>query len=254
MNSDLFEKNIRIHCTPEAQQALKCCLFFPSIASIHRYLVDHADHYPAGTLCIAETQTQGQGRMGRTWVSPPQTGIYCSYLYHLHTTHSCLPLGLVIAIALVQSLRAWQVPCEIKWPNDIWIDDKKLAGILIELLPGKRVIISYGLNMLPSFDNAADVSSYIAMQERTALVAANLDSILKNVAIFEQQGFSYFYEGWSSFDVLMHRPVRLSRPSGEIYDGIARGISTDGALLVEISGVLQAFVTADVSVRLAIEK
>lgn len=254
MNSNLFEKNIRIHCTPETQQALKCCLFFPSIASTHRYLVDHADHHPAGTLCIAETQTQGQGRIGRTWASPPQTGIYCSYLHHLHTRHACQPLGLVIAIAIVQCLRARQVPCGIKWPNDIWIDDKKLAGILIELLPGKRVVISYGLNILPSFDNAADLSSYMTMQERSALIAANLDTILKNVAIFEEQGFSYFYEGWSSFDVLIHRPVCLSRPSGEIHDGIARGISMDGALLVEILGVLQAFMNADVSVRLAIEK
>ena len=104
---------------------------------------------PHGTVVTAGEQTEGRGRQGRTWVAPPGGALlYSAILRPLDQRHALLPLAIPLAVCEAAEALEPAASCKVKWPNDVWLDDRKMAGILIEARPQDGwVVLGIGLNL-----------------------------------------------------------------------------------------------------------
>ncbi len=195
-----------------------------------------------GTLVCAETQTKGRGRMGRVWVSPPGKGIYASLIVRPQTSlNEVAQLTLVSAVALCEALRNVSgVNVAIKWPNDILIDGKKVAGILTELNAEmdrvKFVIVGFGINVNTLASQLPEEGTSLKIEakkefSRVLVLQEVLRSFEKWLAIFQAQGFPTVREEWKVRSWTLGRRVKFIEPSGEII-GTAFDLAPDGCLLL----------------------
>ena len=225
---------------------------------------------PPGQIwaAVAEYQTGGRGRRGRRWLSPPGHGLCLSISWCFEIAPRDLPaLSLVAGVAVVSALAELGVDgVQLKWPNDVMAGGGKVGGILVEVSgePGGplRVVIGIGLNVRPVPGIAAALreeggdAPAVALDEllpgtrleRNALVAALLNALHVSLRAFADDGWRDFLSGWRRHDYLAGRPVVVTRGS-EIFQGIARGIADDGALLVEADGRILPVVAGDVTLR-----
>lgn len=218
---------------------------------------------------LAERQTRGRGRRERSWHSPAGGNIYLSLGWWFRDNRwplSTLPL--LTAVAACRALsRAGLSGHGIKWPNDVLVDGRKLAGILAELQSAgdgpALAVIGIGLNVrMPSEGGAepgegidrpwTDLASEIgpggAAPGRNRMAALLLDALLEALERFEQSGFAPFENEWQKLDLLQDRTIRLEQ-DGEIIAGVARGIDTTGGLLLERPGAgLRTFHSGEVSI------
>ena len=228
-------------------------------------------------LLVAEHQSAGRGRQGRTWKSVPGASLTFSLGLPLALA-DWSGLSLAVGVALCEALdplgaRMIQPEPEpeparaprlgLKWPNDLWLVDagggagRKLGGILIETVAAgtqRLVIIGVGLNVLPFA--AADTSTgFATLRELDAQASA--PAALARIALplvqalkrFERDGFGAFAASFAARDLLHGRLVRTTRP--DVAQGVARGVSAQGALLVETpDGSTVAVASGEVSVRL----
>ena len=194
---------------------------------------------PHGTVVIAERQTAGRGRQGRTWTAPGGRALTLSVLARMEASRMEL-LPLAVALAVCEACeRATPVRCEVKWPNDVWIDARKVAGILIEARPQEEwAIVGIGLNVDTAPEDFPDELRETATSLRIATGAA-VDREAVVGALFGRLA------GWldelgrpgrvtAAFrerDVLYGKTVAWMRDSRRM-SGEARGIDDDGALVV----------------------
>ncbi|MGD8642025.1 MAG: bifunctional biotin--[acetyl-CoA-carboxylase] ligase/biotin operon repressor BirA [Gammaproteobacteria bacterium] len=233
------------------------------VDSTNRYLTQKVNSHPiAGATCLAETQSDGRGRRGRNWVSPLGGNIYLSQLWRFNTGPAHLSgLSLAAAIAVVRVIRQLgAVNVGLKWPNDILLDGKKLAGILLEMHGESNgptnVVVGVGINVrLPA--TAADQidQPYISLSdvmnravERNKLAAHLISHLMYVYELFSERGFAAFIEEWSSMDVYHDKRVQLQLPSGTI-SGINRGVDPSGALRVEHEGQITSYPSGELSLR-----
>ena len=216
-----------------------------------------------GTCVVTELQTQGRGRRGRVWQAGLGNSLTFSVLWRFDCGAGALSgLSLAVGVALMRALEALGVEgAGLKWPNDVLYENRKLAGILIELqgdMDGpSAAVIGIGLNlrlpeqMLKTIDQAATDLETIAPQPVDT--SHGLGTILRHLAAvleqFEQQGFESLRAEWMAQHAFEHQPVRLLMPDGREIEGIAGGIAPDGALLVETAAGLQRFAAGEVSLR-----
>jgi BirA family biotin operon repressor/biotin-[acetyl-CoA-carboxylase] ligase len=218
---------------------------------------------PAGSVCLAERQHAGRGRRGRDWVSPFAANLYFSLLWRISAGAMALGgLSLVTGIAVVRSLRCFGIEAAgLKWPNDILVNNAKLAGILIDIVGESTgpcaVVIGIGVNVCMPQTAGIDQpwTDLGALAGRTTvsrnrLAACLLDNLLPAIAQFETQGLQPFMEEWQRYDVVHGRTVDLHLPN-EIISGVACGIDAGGALLVETETGRRRFTSGEVSVRIA---
>ena len=219
-------------------------------------------------LLVAEHQSAGRGRQGRSWQSLPGASLTFSLGLPLAAT-DWSGLSLAVGVALCEALEpAHSAGPQIglKWPNDLWLMDgplhgaatgRKLGGILIETVAAgtqRLVIIGVGLNVLP-FDVAEANTGFAALHELDAATTA--PTVLATIALplvralqqFEREGFAAFAERFAARDLLRGRTVRTT--SAEVPEGIARGVSLQGALLVQSASGIASVTSGEVSVRLA---
>jgi len=207
---------------------------------------------------LAESQTSGRGRRKRNWHSPAGCNVYLSLGWRFDDQR--LPFAavpLVTAVCTCRALaRAGLRGHGIKWPNDILVDDAKIAGILIELQAASggpaNAVIGVGVNVSmaqgeverraanASIDRSwTDLESKISHQDngvsRNEVAAILLEELLAGVLEYQSTGFSTLRGEWSELDLLAGKEVRLDL-QGKFTDGIARGISEDGALLLDVTG------------------
>jgi BirA family transcriptional regulator, biotin operon repressor / biotin---[acetyl-CoA-carboxylase] ligase len=203
------------------------------------------------TLLVAETQTAGRGRMGRSWAAAPGASLTCSLGAALQP-QDWSGLSLAVGVALAESLHG---EIALKWPNDLWLRGRKLGGILVEtasVADARYAVIGMGLNIEPP---AAEGLSTPAAALRELLPAATPASTLQALALplvqalrqFELQGFAPFAPRFAARDALRSRQVRLS----DGREGLCQGVNEAGALMVQTAQGLQAVVSAEVSVRCA---
>lgn len=214
--------------------------------------------------CFAEYQAAGRGRKQRAWASPFAANLYFSVARTI--TASRAPLGTLspaVALALAERLQTLGVArVGVKWPNDLLVDDAKLAGILIEHRGEaggqSRVVVGVGLNVSMAATQAPDVDQpwmrladhLPALPERNALAGHMLDTLLAALATFENSGFEPFRRRWRQLDIARDRAVTVD--DGEHKRcGVARGIGADGALQVEFGTGIEAVYAGDVSLRVA---
>ncbi|MDN7127528.1 bifunctional biotin--[acetyl-CoA-carboxylase] ligase/biotin operon repressor BirA [Pseudidiomarina terrestris] len=216
----------------------------------------------AGYAVLAEAQTAGRGRRGKAWYSPFASNLYLSMYWPLeHGMSGAMGLSVAIGTALAETLAEDGMEgVQLKWPNDILVGGKKIAGILIELegqaTDSAHAIIGIGINLrMPDWLDApidqpwTDVETELnGRVERNQLVAKLLNKLRTALQAYDVEGLAPFIERWSSFDKLQERAVRIQ--FGEKYiSGVAKGISEDGALLVEVAGEVKRFHAGEVSLR-----
>ena len=200
-----------------------------------------------GLCIVARTQTRGRGRLDRTWQSPPDAGLYMSLLLQPKFEMNAWPLiTLMAALAVRDALfTTCGLAADIKWPNDLCVDDKKLCGILAETLDSSGecfVIIGIGINLTPEVlplvqAEATSIESVTGEKPDGERV---LEGLLKTIAekyelLDNAAGREHIILDWCAHSsYAIGRPVRVSLGE-ESFEGTTRGLESDGALRVETS-------------------
>ncbi|QIA53378.1 bifunctional biotin--[acetyl-CoA-carboxylase] ligase/biotin operon repressor BirA [Pantoea agglomerans] len=233
----------------------------PVIDSTNQYLLERMHEMESGAACIAEYQQAGRGRRGRQWFSPFGANLYMSMYWRLEQgPAAAMGLSLVIGIIMAETLRSLGADdVRVKWPNDIYLNDRKLAGILIELT-GKtgdaaQIVIGAGINLAMRTADASQINQgWINLQEagvtvnRNELAARLINSLREALPLFEQEGLTPFVARWAALDNFINRPVKLLIGEREVH-GIARGVDSQGGLLLEQDGEIKAWVGGEISLR-----
>ena len=216
-------------------------------------------------LLVAEHQTRGRGRMGRTWQSARGASLTFSIglpLAPADWSGLSLAVGVALADALDPPAPGIDARIGLKWPNDLWLVDplnplggRKLGGVLIETVPvGDRrmCVVGVGLNVLPqSLDDLstgyaclAELDARMTAPQALALVAPALVRALQQ---FQSEGFARFASAFARRDLLAGRAVSTSLP--DLPEGVAEGVDERGALRVSVGGSVRALVGGEISVR-----
>ncbi|GLQ92510.1 biotin--[acetyl-CoA-carboxylase] ligase [Dyella acidisoli] len=220
---------------------------------------------PDYSIVMAETQTAGRGRRGRSWLSPPGLNIYLSCLKRFEAGFASLSgLSLATGVIVLRALQALGIHGpRLKWPNDVLADGGKLAGILVELSGEYQgpcaAIIGVGINLRltealreqagqPVCDLAA--LAHGTPPDRNRAAAALITSMVEGLDQFERDGFVAFVDEYTEHDALRGVPLRVSSPTGDL-DGIGAGIDARGALQLQTAAGLRGIDSADVTVRRA---
>ncbi len=231
------------------------CFLFTEIDSTNTYL-KLLDENIKKAVCIAESQTAGRGRFGRTWISPKGKNIYCSIQYPISDPHLLAGLSAHIAYIIAEVIKKNIGPFEValKWPNDIYVDGKKIAGILIELLSTNhklsKAIIGFGINVnmtLAPLDNSW--TSLTLLTGRTFERAALLTDILKALFVSLDNAEYTNPKQWQTLDMLYNKKICV-RLNDKKLCGIAKGINQDGSLnLLTSKGTIIAINSGEASLH-----
>ena len=243
--------------THDLGQTLHCVDELPSTNDRAKELAEEGAAH--GEVVIAESQTAGRGRRGRTWSSPAGRNLYLSVILRPQLPPQRAPeLTLVASIAACDACRQAGVEAAIKWPNDVMVDDRKVAGILTELSAESDavhwVVLGIGVNL-----NAAaadfpgeleDVATSLAIERgqpvpRALFAAALLSTLEQWLDLHAADGFGPIREAWRARSCTLGREVRVDADGGEVA-GVAEDIDEAGALLVRTGSGLLRCVAGDV--------
>lgn len=233
----------------------------PIIDSTNQYLLDRIGEISSGKVCISEYQTAGRGRRGRKWFSSFGTNLYYSMYWKLEQgPAAAMGVSLVVGIVMAEVLHEIGAKdVRVKWPNDLYMNDSKLAGILVELV-GKtgdtaHIVIGIGINLM-----LTNVDTNLVQQQWASLQQSNVDIDRNQLAAkvtvrlrqamlqFEEEGLAPFINRWAPLDNFLNRPVKLIIGDKEIL-GIARGIDQHGALLLEQEEGIKSWIGGEISLR-----
>jgi len=214
-----------------------------------------------GDVVFAEIQTDGRGRHGRSWLAPVGGSLTFSMYWSFPDGYQSMAgLSLLVGLAVCDALKEFGVEdAELKWPNDIYLQGKKLAGVLIEV-EGQigataHSVIGIGLNVCVP-DNQYDVgqphsdlASYLGtIPDRNALAAEIIKSLWTYLPKFTQQGFGPFTAYWEALDLYADKRIVLQMGEKR-FSGVDRGVDASGALLVETQDGITRFHGGEVSLR-----
>jgi len=226
--------------------------YFDEIASTNTWLLEQDS--PDGCICLAESQSAGRGRRGKSWESFRSGSILLSLGWRLDRA-DMRGLSLVSGLAVMESLRGFGVPqVELKWPNDILIGGKKAGGILVEV-SALNCVIGIGLNYRVSDVAVAridqpwtDLASTGVQIDRDQLVVELVKNHGRVLTGFTEGGFAGFSDQWNLADAWRSRPVQAVSGS-RVISGIASGVDETGALLIASDGVVHTITSGEVSLR-----
>jgi BirA family transcriptional regulator, biotin operon repressor / biotin---[acetyl-CoA-carboxylase] ligase len=234
-------------------------LHFESLGSTNTEAADQARRgAPEGVCVIAAQQTAGRGRYGRTWISPPGTGLYLSIILRPQIAPAQYPLiTLMSGIAVHETLKIFGVAADIKWVNDLLVREKKIGGILAEAVetpPGTAVIVGIGLN-LQTPETADTGMAVTSVYDETEKIISPAE-----MALMLTQKLSYWYAELNQKDgpktiigewgkrssYLRGKPVRVT-VADRVLTGVTDGLEENGALrVIEDDGSLTRIQTGDV--------
>lgn len=210
----------------------------------HRHASEGA---PEGTLIIAEEQTNGRGRMGRNWFSPPGKGVWMSLILRPdQSLSSASQLTLLTAVAVCRALRAvCGVDVGIKWPNDLLVKGRKVSGILLESVAEDERIryciagigIDVNLDLEDYPEDLRDIVTSLKCEsgqtiDRVKLIGAVMKEFEKLYHLYREQGFTPIAELWEALSISLNRPVSVQQGDRSIK-GTAIGLAMSGALVIE---------------------
>jgi len=263
-NDDLDASQILQTLAPSHRHYVANIEVVSSVASTNSYLLTAVKTLPPGTILLAEEQTAGRGRQGKAWFSPKGINLYCSLVWHIHSSLLLSPLALTVAVLLASGLERFGLSngLQLKWPNDIYYTQRKLAGILIESTQLQddhyAVVIGFGMNVNRGPIDALQYPA-ICLQailnkkiDRNALIGTLLSTLLPGLHDYEQQGFAPFIKAWQQYDMLQGKYVIVHTAQGP-RPGIALGINLNGELVVRNEyGKESAYHSGEVSVMLGL--
>lgn len=229
-------------------------------ASTNADLMARLQDLQTPVLRIAEHQTAGRGRAGRVWHSVPGGVLTFSLAWHFpQSSQALLGLPLVVGVAVAETLLALGVPVQLKWPNDILKDAKKLAGTLIETAAardgGSWAVIGIGLNLrIPEaleleIGQAVADAPWLAQMDRNLLVAHLLNALARAMDQFRHSGFAAFAERWNRLHAYAQQAVHILDNGQLLHEGIALGVDQSGRLVLQTLQGQLAILAGDVSLR-----
>ncbi|BBR56156.1 MULTISPECIES: bifunctional biotin--[acetyl-CoA-carboxylase] ligase/biotin operon repressor BirA [Gammaproteobacteria] len=212
-------------------------------------------------LVLAEQQTAGRGRRGRQWVSPFAENLYYSLVLRVEGGMRQLEgLSLVVGLAVMRTLQVFGLDAAgLKWPNDVLVGERKIAGILLELVGDPadvcHVVLGIGINVNMQSNDRVD-QQWTSMKrevggsiDRNRLVAQLNQQLQHELARHRRYGFAAFQEEWEQANLWQGRTVSLIAGSNRI-DGVMLGVDGLGALRLEVEGVEKSFSAGELSLRL----
>ncbi|MDZ4263921.1 MAG: bifunctional biotin--[acetyl-CoA-carboxylase] ligase/biotin operon repressor BirA [Pseudomonadota bacterium] len=236
----------------------------PEIHSTNRHLLEQLGSLSSGHACFAERQTAGRGRRGREWVSPFARNIYLSLYWRFEMSPALLSgLGLAIGVALIRALRQLGInDAELKWPNDVLWQGRKLAGILLEMSGESggpyHVVIGVGMNVNMADDGVAIDQPWVALNDialtplsRNRVAGVVLHHLLLSIQQFQTGCLESFIPEWLEADAYVGQSVVIMH-GDKVVMGQAQGIDPSGAIIVEVDGVARRFHSGEVSLRPAV--
>jgi BirA family biotin operon repressor/biotin-[acetyl-CoA-carboxylase] ligase len=217
----------------------------------------------APTLLIAERQTAGRGRAGRTWYSAAGASLTFSLAWQFQRPlQDLIGLPLAVGVAIAEALAAQAVFVQLKWPNDILRDGKKLGGVLIATAAAHPsspdsnwAVIGIGLNLTASaaleqqIGHAVADAPWLAQLDRNILMAALLNQLATTLTQFEASGLTPFISRWNQFHAHAGQAVAIIDHGQVLHQGRAIGIDAMGRLLLDTETGLVPVVAGDVSLR-----
>ena len=231
-----------------------------TIDSTNTYLFQLAKtNAKSGHVVIAEKMTAGKGRRGRHWHAPYGRNIYLSILWEFHADPGSLAgLSLALSVAIVRALKQFGINgLNVKWPNDVLINHKKLAGILLEMLAEShdftKVVAGIGVNV--NMQEAVEIDrSWTSIQQiigksasRSQIMALLINQINQAFDDFAKTGLESFISEWETFDATRGKLITLELPDKNIT-GYCEGITQRGELLINTDGRSRAISIGEVSI------
>jgi len=243
----LDRQHMMSELTPQSLDTLSELFVLTHIDSTNDFLLSKANTGEKATLaCVAETQTHGKGRRGRHWQSPFGTNLYFSLLWHFKKmSYEVIGASQAVAIALLRALKKLGVKenIQLKWPNDILWEQKKIAGILCEISAEQHghcsLVIGIGINTaLPAQAGEyisqpfADLATIMKKPiSRNKLASFLINELIALLPQFEKAGLTPFLDEWNEHDAFIDKAVTLTMGQNEI-SGTMKGISTQGELIL----------------------
>ena len=265
--SPLCPERIEAALSASVRQHIEALLVEWTLDSTNTKLLDSL---PPGAgmaaVVLAENQTGGRGRRGRGWIAPPGGGICLSLAWQFPDMPTDLSaLSLIVGLEASNALRTVGIEdVRLKWPNDLVTARGKLGGILIEMRAEAggpvHVVIGIGLNVLLGEEARAAVAltgnvaddiraNCARVPDRNIIAGALIERLVPALADFPRHGFAPHVARWCERDALNGQEVRVDN-AGEVTRGVARGIDSHGALLVETHEGIRRFISGEVSVRI----
>ncbi|MEO8290321.1 MAG: biotin--[acetyl-CoA-carboxylase] ligase [Gaiellaceae bacterium] len=205
---------------------------------------------PEGAAAVCDVQTAGRGRLGRAWETPAGTAILCSVLLRPPEDRVVAELSLVAGTAVAEAVEeVMGLAVQLKWPNDVMVNRRKVAGVLAETADG-AVVVGIGLNVnqeraeLPGDANVQPASLFTAdgvRRERAPVLAAVLDRLERNYDAWLERGLDGVYDSLGARDFLRSRRVTVD---GD--EGVGVGIDRSGRFLVDVGGERRAVESGEI--------
>lgn len=206
---------------------------------------------PEGALALCDEQTQGRGRLGRSWTAPPGTAILASLLLRPPSDRVVSELSLVAGTAVAEAIEgAVGLAVQVKWPNDVMLNRRKVAGILAEASDG-IVVVGIGVNVnqergdLPEDTPVSAGSLYTidgVKRERGPLLAGILERLEVNYDAWLERGLDGVYDSLGSRDFLRGRRIAVNGESG-----VGVKIDRDGRFIVDVDGEERAVESGEIA-------
>ena len=247
----LDPEKIKERCNrrPQTREIAREVLLFDSVDSTNRIALEMASMgVPGGMVILAEAQEKGRGRLGRAWFSPKGVNLYLSLLLRPYQESRELPLfSLATSVALVKAIEAETgLAPRIKWPNDVLVNDKKVAGILLESesdgAQTPSLVIGIGVNVNMEADDFPPELRPIATSLKTALgkqidrddlLIALLDALADQFLLLEEGKKGLLIESVNRYSQTLGKKVRVDTPR-QAFEGWAEEIEEDGALRIRL--------------------
>jgi BirA family biotin operon repressor/biotin-[acetyl-CoA-carboxylase] ligase len=247
LDPDLLRSGLKTRCLG---REIYCHI---ELGSTNEYARSIAAHCKDGTVILAETQTAGRGRLSRPW-SSPQGGIWMSLILKPEIPLAqAYRINMAVSVALARAIYGlYGLKADIKWPNDLLINDRKLCGILMEISAEVDrldfALIGIGLNAnvdVSGFPEDWRVTSLSKELGHSVSRTKLIQRILQEVdEAYDKMSSEEIYEEWRDRSATLGRYVRITSPSGDL-EGEAVALSTDGALYIETDKGIKRILAGD---------
>lgn len=260
----LDEQQILAHLKAPQRQLLNRLEIYDVLDSTNTYLMTMTKTAASGTVCLAECQTAGRGRVGRSWQTPFGGSVCLSLLWHFEDHAALQGLSLAVGVAIHRALQRCGINgVGLKWPNDLLWQDRKLGGILLEVSGETHghcaVVIGIGINIFMP-DNAAlsieqawtDLSKVTGAPppQRNRLISLLLEELLILLADYAQRGLYAYLPEWRRYHCMSGRKIILHLGDKPI-PGTVVDVNDKGLLLIDCEeGGIREFASGDVRLRL----
>lgn len=218
----------------------------------------------SGTVIVAEMQQAGRGRRGRVWQSPFGANLYYSYFWRLDDgIQAAMGVSIAVGLAVYDAIKAlYDINIELKWPNDIYLNKQKLAGVLVEL-DGQpqgpcQLVIGIGINIqMPlsvseQIDQAwTDLSQHTQQLDKNKLVAALTYHLEQRLTCYSETGLQLMYEQWNTLNAFAGEYVELNT-GHRSWRGICEGIDPQGGIRIRQDGEVKSYYGGEISLRKAL--